>query len=75
MTMKNKLYHHHKSKFSIVMRNFSLSVVGVFAFVAAISVPTYISIQSTHQSVKAEGEPTDENSDDLEGLESYEDQQ
>ena len=39
MEMKNKLFHHHKSKFSIVMSNFSLSVAGVFAFVAILTVP------------------------------------
>ena len=63
MTMKNKLYHHHKSKFSIVMRNFSLSVVGVFAFVAAISVPTYISI---HNEQKMEMKATEVEEENLE---------
>lgn len=77
MEMKNKLFHHHKSKFSIVMRNFSLSVVGVFAFVAAISVPTYISI---HNEQKMEMKATEveqenleqENPNDEELLETFE---
>ena len=51
MEMKNKLFHHHKSKFSIVVRNFSLSCLAIFGTIGAITVPTYISI---HQSVKSE---------------------
>ena len=59
--MKNKLFHHHKSKFSIVVRNFSLSCLAIFGVIGAATVPTYISI---HQSEKAEmkaSEVTDEN--------------
>ena len=62
MEMKNKLFHHHKSKFSIVMRNFSLSVTGVFLFVAALSVPTYISI---HNEQKMEMKASEVEEDDL----------
>lgn len=51
MEMKNKLFHHHKSKFSIVVRNFSLSCLAIFGVVGALSIPTYISI---HQSEKTE---------------------
>ena len=62
MEMKNKLFHHHKSKFSIVIRNFSLSVAGVFLFVAALSVPTYISI---HNEQKMEMKASEVEEDDL----------
>ena len=61
MEMKNTLFHHHKSKFSIVVRNFSLSCLAVFVVIGIATVPTYISI---HQSEKAEmkaSEVTDEN--------------
>ena len=51
MEMKNKLFHHHKSKFSIVVRNFSLSCLAIFGLIGIATVPTYISI---HQSEKAE---------------------
>ena len=58
------------------MRNFSLSVVGVFAFVAALTVPTYISIKSQektemHASEVEEENPEVETEDDPE-LETYE---
>ena len=62
MEMKNKLFHHHKSKFSIVMRNFSLSVAGVFAFVAILTVPTYISI---HNEQNMEMKASEVEEDDL----------
>ena len=77
MEMKNKLFHHHKSKFSIVIRNFSLSVAGVFLFVAALSVPTYISIHNEQKmEMKAteveEGNEQEETPIEEEDLETYE---
>ena len=75
MVMKDKLVKNNHFGLYYKLRNFSIGFVALACLAIAIAVPTYISIQSTHQSVKAEGEPTDENSDNLEGLESYEDQQ
>ena len=77
MEMKNKLFHHHKSKFSIVMRNFSLSVAGAFAFVAILTVPTYISIRSEQKAeMKAteviEDDPVEETPVEEESIETYE---
>ena len=43
MEMKDKLYCHHKSKFSLVMKRFSLTCLGVISVLSAIAVPTYIS--------------------------------
>ena len=66
MEMKNKLFHHHKSKASIVMRDFSIVVASVSVFVLALTIPTYLSIHSTDKSqmqaseVEVEEEPVDE---------------
>lgn len=46
MEMKNKLYRHHKSKVALIMRNFSISFLGLFIFGLAVTIPTYISIIS-----------------------------
>ena len=59
------------------MRNFSLSVVGVFAFVAAISVPTYISIHNEQKMEMRATEVEEENLEEEtpveeEALETYE---
>ena len=44
MKMTNKLTLHHKSKFGLVLKNLSI-VVGSFSFaLAALVLPTYISI-------------------------------
>ena len=64
MEMKNKLFHHHKSKFSIVVRNFSLSCLAIFAVVGALTVPTYISIHQQQKSEMKASEVVDENMDD-----------
>ena len=68
MVMKNKLLHHHKSKFSIFMRNFSFTIVGLFLVAGALSVPTYISITSSNQkqmqASEIENRHDDENKDD-----------
>ena len=40
---KNKLYKHHRSKSALIMRNFSLSLMGFIAVVAIAAIPTYIS--------------------------------
>ena len=46
---KNKLYRHHKSKFSFVVRNFSLTFIGIFTVLGGIAIPTYISVSNTLQ--------------------------
>ena len=58
------------------MRNFSLSVAGVFTFVAALTVPTYISIHNEqkmemHASEIEEENPAEENAEET-PLEHYE---
>ena len=55
MTMKNKLYKHHKSVASYYLRRFSLSVLALFFVGGAAVIPTYISTISNQQiSTKAE---------------------
>ena len=49
MEMKNKLYRHHKSKASIVLRNFSLSFLGIFLAFSAITIPTYFSVRGDNR--------------------------
>lgn len=44
MKMKNKLALHHKSKFGLVMRNFSIALASFSFALAAVVIPTYISI-------------------------------
>ena len=46
MEYKNKLFRHHKSKFSLIFRNFSLTCMGVLIVLGGIAIPTYISISS-----------------------------
>jgi hypothetical protein len=76
MEMKNKLFHHHKSKFSIVMRNFSLSCLAIFGVVGAVTVPTYISIHQSQKSEMKASEVEEPNPEENVGeeteLESYE---
>ena len=47
MEFKNKLYRHHKSKLSLVVRNFSFAFIGFFTVACSIVIPTYISISSS----------------------------
>ena len=47
MVFKNKLYRHHKSKFSLILRHFSFVCMGFVLVVSAIAIPTYISISTT----------------------------
>ena len=42
MQVKNKLYKHHKSKFVLVMRNFSIAFSSLVALLAIVAIPTYI---------------------------------
>ena len=58
MKMKNKLYCHHKSKFSLVMRNFSIFFASFSFVAAAVAIPTYISI---HVGEKVATEAANEN--------------
>ena len=46
MVMKNKLQKHHKSKFVLLLREFSVLVGSVTLFCSAIAIPTYISVNS-----------------------------
>ena len=59
MEMKNKLYCHHKSKISLVMKRFSLTCLGVITVVLTITIPTYIST-SENQKVVTEARESDE---------------
>ena len=47
--MKNKLYKHHKSKSSFVVRRFSFTVLGLSLFAFAVSLPAYL---NTHKDEK-----------------------
>ena len=53
MEMKNKLFRHHKSKFSLVVRNLSFAFIGIFTVLGGIAIPTYISI-SNHLNIAAQ---------------------
>ena len=61
MEMKNKLFRHHKSKMSLVVRNFSLAFVGVFTILGGITIPTYFSIS---RSLNVVTQAAEENNDD-----------
>ena len=49
MNMKNKLYKHHKSKSSFVVRELSFSVLGLSLVALAVALPAYF---STHKDEK-----------------------
>ena len=58
---KNKLFRHHKSKFTLILRNFSLTCMGVLIVLGGIAIPTYISISSNlNVATEASEEPTKE---------------
>ena len=42
MTMKNKLYKHHKSKSSFVVRNLSFTLFGLSLVTLAVAMPSII---------------------------------
>ena len=67
MVMKDKLKkNHHKGSY-YVFRNFALSAVLIFSFVAAIAIPTYIGLQQVNNQTKAEQQNEEEekqNTDD-----------
>ena len=42
MVVKNKLYKHHKSKFVLAMRNFSIATLSLLALFGLCAIPTYI---------------------------------
>lgn len=54
MVMKNKLYKHHKNKFVLLMRNFSLTFASIFAIAVVAAIPTYISSNQSSQVTTAE---------------------
>ena len=54
MEMKNKLFCHHKSKFSLLLKRFSLTCIGVVSVIAAVTVPTYISMLEDSKAVAQE---------------------
>ena len=49
MEMKNKLYMHHKSKTSLVLRNFSVAFFGFAFFLSAVTIPTYFSVREEYR--------------------------
>lgn len=65
MVMKNKLYLHHKNKIGLWMKDFSI-VLGSFTFaIAALVVPTYISIMDDNNvATKAEQEKDEEKTEE-----------
>ena len=75
MLMKDKLVKNNHHGLYYKVRNFFIGFVALGCLVVAVAVPTYISIQNSQQSVKAEGDSQEENNDDLEGIESIEDQE
>ena len=57
MTMKNKLYKHHKSKMFFYVRNFSFVFLGILGVGLSIGIPTYISsIQEQQISTEAKAQ-------------------
>ena len=74
MVMKDKLIKNNHFGLYYKLRNFAIGFVAFSCLAIAIAVPTYISIQNSHQSVKAEGDSQEENNDGLEEIESYQDQ-
>ena len=72
--MKDKLVKYNHTGFYYKLRSFAIGFVVLGCLAVAIAVPTYISIKSSQQSVKAEGDSQEENNDGLEGIETYEDQ-
>ena len=49
MAVKNKLYKHHRSKFVLTMRNFSIAFGSLFLLAGLIGIPTYISTNNMKQ--------------------------
>lgn len=47
MEFRNKLYRHHKSKASFLLRHFSIAIIGLFVVAGSVTIPTYISISNT----------------------------
>ena len=74
MTMKNKLYKHHRNKALFVLRKFSFVLLGFVGMTSAIAIPTYISsIQESQISTKAqEKEENEEASENLDNIEEEE---
>ena len=70
MEMKNKLFRHHKSKFALMLRNFSLTFMGLFLVVAAFTVPTYLSVVGSAEYQMQASEANDEENLDNEDSES-----
>ena len=57
MSMKNKLYKHHKSKAFFYVRNISFVFIGLLGIGLSIAIPTYISsIKEQQISAKAQAE-------------------
>ena len=76
MEMKNKLYHHHKSKFSFVIRNFSIGFFGFAFLLSAVTIPTYFSVrEQTRYEIQAVSETNEEETPDIEETETEEDQE
>ena len=75
MTVKNKLYKHHKSKVALVARNLSIALSSFVALVALAAIPTYFSsnsdteVQANNSVVEAE--PNEGVNENEEPLESY----
>lgn len=66
MVMKNKLYKHHKTKASFVVRHLGFTFMGLSLLVAVVALPTYLSI---HQNEKV---PTMAESEDDKKLDNNE---
>lgn len=75
MSVKNKLYKHHKSKVALFARNLSIALSSLIAFVAIVAIPTYFS-SNNNTEVKANEQlrHTSENTENIppeEPLENY----
>ena len=65
MTLKNKLYKHHKSKLVLIMRNLSISITGFFAIGAIVAIPTYITSNSLSEAEAKEEAPINHATDEI----------
>ena len=63
MELKNKLYHHHKSKFVLAMKQLSFSMLSLVAVFSAVAIPTYISSISDQKVVTQASEEVETQND------------
>ena len=75
MVMKDKLVKNHHYGIYYKVRNFFIAFAAVGCLGLAIAVPTYIGIQNHKEAqLLAEGEEDENSGENLEGLESYQEE-